>query len=188
MGNNLIRELIIILLVSVLLYAGINATVQNSEVVGPSMTPNLLDGERVIISKLSYKFGRAPERGDVVVFTPPSNLSSENDFIKRVIGLPGEIVEVKGGAVIIHSPDGSSFVLDESEYVVDPARYNFESEVIPAGRYLVLGDNRNNSNDSHNGGWTIPLEDFMGKAWVVIWPPAKWGGAPNYNHPAVAFS
>ena len=188
MGNNLIREIIIILLVSVLLYTGINATIQNSEVVGPSMTPNLLDGERVIISKLSYKFGRTPERGDVVVFTPPSNLASENDFIKRVIGLPGEVVEVKGGIVTIHAPDGGSFVLDESDYVVDPARYSFESEVIPAGHYLVLGDNRNNSNDSHNGDWTIPLEDILGKAWVVIWPPAKWGGAPNYDHPAAVFS
>jgi len=98
------------------------------------------------------------------------------------------VVEVKGGVVTIHAPDGGSFVLDESDYVVDPARYSFESEVIPAGHYLVLGDNRNNSNDSHNGDWTIPLEDILGKAWVVIWPPAKWGGAPNYDHPAAVFS
>ena len=185
MGSNLIRELIIILLVSVLLYAGIDATMQNSVVKGTSMTPNLVDGERVIISKLAYKFGKTPARGDVVVFTPPASMASEDDFIKRIIGLPGEVVEIKNGGVIIHSPDGTSVLLDESGYVVDPPKYNFKSDIIPAGHYLVLGDNRNHSNDSH-GGWTVPLEEILGKAWVVIWPPARWGGAPNYKFMALA--
>jgi signal peptidase I len=185
--SNFVREIIITLLIAVALYLGINTTLQNSEVIGQSMEPNLHDMERVLISKLSYKFGNTPQRGDVVVFTPPSSLSSENDYIKRIIGLPGEIVEVKNGEVFIHQPGGSSFEMDEGSYIVDPARYNYKSDIIPPGEYLVFGDNRNNSNDSH-GGWTVPLKDIVGKAWLVIWPPDEWGVAPNKNASELAIA
>ena len=180
MTGNFWREIITIILISLLIYAGINATIQNSEVEGPSMTPTLEDGERVIISKLSYSFGNTPQRGDIIVFTPPSNVAAENDFIKRVIGLPGEVVEISGGKVYVTGHGGVRFQLDESEYVSVPATYTYKSDVIDADSYFVLGDNRNNSYDSHTG-WLVTRDSILGKAWLVIWPPAAWGSAPNYS-------
>ena len=180
MTGNFWREIITIILISLLIYAGINTTIQNSEVVGPSMTPTLTDGERVIISKLSYRFGNTPQRGDIIVFTPPSNVSTENDFIKRVIGLPGEVVEITDGKVFVTEPDGIRSQLDESNYISVPANYSYKSDVIDLGHYFVLGDNRNNSYDSHTG-WLVTEDNILGKAWLVIWPPADWGGAPNYS-------
>lgn len=178
--SGILREITIIIVLSLILYLGIDSTLQNSEVIGHSMEPNLHDQEYVLIYKMAYKFGNKPQRGDVVVFTPPEAPVTENDYIKRIIGLPGEIVEIKGGKVYIYQPDGNVIELDESSYIQDPPRYYYKSDIIPEGEYFVMGDNRNNSNDSHTG-WTVPAGNIVGKAWVVIWPPGEWGGAPNHN-------
>ncbi len=146
------------------------------------MSPGLVDGERVFISKLAYHFGHTPRRGDIIVFTPPPELGSSVDYIKRIIGLPGEKVEIKNGAVYIHEPGGTVLQLDERAYAV-PTSYTYLSDVIPEGRYFVMGDNRAVSEDSHNG-WTVPLKDIMGRARFVAWPPREWGRAPNYPLPA----
>jgi len=102
--GSILREVAIILVLSLVLYLGINYTLQNSEVIGHSMEPNLHDQEYVLIYKMAYKFGNTPQRGDVVVFTPPHAIVTENDYIKRIIGLPGEVVEIKGGKVYIYQP------------------------------------------------------------------------------------
>jgi len=176
--GSFLREVIITLLIALLLFLGIHYSIQNSEVIGYSMEPNLHNGERVLINKLAYRFGGTPHRGDVIVLIPPEDLSSENDFIKRVIGLPGEKVELRGGKVYIHQTDGNIFALDEP-YVTNPSMRDYISDIIPSGRYFVMGDNRNNSSDSR-GGWTVALEDIVGKAWLVTWPPSDIGLAPNY--------
>ena len=109
-----------------------------------------------------------------MVFQPPESLNSEYPFVKRVIGLPGETVEVKDGLVFI---DGVA--LDEP-YVREAPRYATAEKVIPDGEYYVLGDNRNSANDSHNG-WTVPEENVIGKARVTYWPPSRWNVIGHFS-------
>jgi signal peptidase I len=164
------RDVVITLILAVVIFFALQFTVQNFVVIGASMEPSFYEGERVVATKLAYKL-HEPERGDVIVFLPPGNM--EDDLIKRIIGLPGETVEVRGGVVYV---DG--LPLDEP-YIKNPPSYKYSVEVVPEGEYWVLGDNRNNSNDSHTG-WTVPREDIIGKAWLIIWPPDKWQAVPDY--------
>jgi signal peptidase I len=96
--------------------------------------------------------------------------------IKRIIGLPGDTIEIKGGVVYIN---GSPLY---EPYVENPASYTVPKHEIPENEYFVLGDNRPNADDSHNG-WTVPRQNIVGKAWLSIWPPSTWGLAPNYSLP-----
>ena len=178
------REVLVTLAIALVVYLGINFSLQNAEVLGQSMEPNLHHGERVFINKLAYRFGGNPQRGDIIVFVPPKELASENDYVKRIIGLPGERVKTENGHVYIIKPDSTEVLLDESKYVAQPTIGYYVSDVIPAEHYFVMGDNRNNSGDSR-GGWTVPRSDIVGRAWIVIWPPSQWGRAPNYKLPAV---
>ena len=113
-----------------------------------------------------------------MIFHPPN--SPKATLIKRIIGLPGESVEIKMGEVYIHKGD-KVIVLDEP-YIVQSTQGNFNGSTIPDEHYFVLGDNRNNSGDSRSG-WTVPQENIIGKAWISIWPPDEWGLAPNYSLP-----
>ncbi len=179
--GSFLREVFITLLIALVFFLGINDCVMNSEVRGPSMQPTLSTGERLFINKLAYKFGHLPQRGDIIVFIPPSELNSDKDYIKRIIGLPGEVVEITGGTVYIHKTDGLVIKLDEP-YVAAAPTYNYTSPVIPPDNYFVMGDNRNNSSDSHTG-WTMSRSNIVGRAWWVIWPFSKFGAAPNYKLP-----
>ena len=176
----ILREIAITLVMALVLFLGIHYTVQNTEVISGSMIPTLPVGERLFIYKLAYKFGHTPQRGDIIVFVPPASLGSSDDYIKRVIGLPGEIVKIQGGNVYIDNPTkGTEIELDEP-YVAAPVDKDFTSGVIPAGQYFVMGDNRNNSNDSRYWG-TVPLDKIVGRAWWVTWPFSKFGPAPNHK-------
>ena len=148
-----------------------------SEVVTGSMEPTLQIGQRLIISKVAY-VSHEPEKGDIIVFHPTTN-PQNGDFIKRIIGLPGESVEIRQGTVYIHEEDGDVVPLDEP-YITEAARRPFDGEVIPEDEYFVMGDNRNNSSDSRTG-WTVPRQNIVGKAWLSIWPPSEWGLAPNHS-------
>jgi signal peptidase I len=130
---------------------------------------------------VAYFWGE-PKRGDIIVFSPPGNLNSGEDFIKRIIGMPGEMVEIEDGIVYIHQPDGTVMALDESKYIVSPATISHTSKIIPPDSYFVLGDNRTNSNDSRNG-WLAERDDVVGKAWFTIWPSSNWGLVPNHSFP-----
>ena len=110
----------------------------------------------------------------MIIFDPP--FESEEPFIKRVIGLPGESIEIKQGTVYIHK-NGNAFLLDEP-YVKEPIANTFKGDLIPENEYFVMGDNRNNSSDSRTG-WTAKREDIIGKAWLSIWPPDSWGLITN---------
>lgn len=164
------RDIVITVILAVVIFFALQFALGNFVVIGSSMQPNFHEGDRVIANKLTYKLHQ-PERGDVIVFLPPGDM--EEDLIKRIIGLPGEIVEVKDGVVYVDNQP-----LDEP-YIKSPPTYTYSTEVVPEGEYWVLGDNRNNSNDSHTG-WTVPEEDIVGKAWVIIWPPAQWQVVPGY--------
>ncbi len=157
---------------SVLLFAGINTVSARIRVDGFSMEPTLNNGEFIIINKLAYKFG-SPSIGDVIVFHYPRDPTQE--YIKRVIGLPGDQVKVSAGEVYVNGKK-----LTEP-YIAQPPRY-YGEWVVPAGGLFVLGDNRNNSSDSHNWG-DVPMGNIIGKALFVYWPPDQWG---FIQHPSVA--
>jgi len=165
-----LREILGLILLAVVIFLLLQATVQSFIVVGSSMKPNLYDGQRLLISKAAYFFGE-PEAGEVVVFRPPNNRQA--DYIKRIIAVSGDIVEIKMGVVYVN---GSP--LDEP-YIKEQPSYRLHPQEIPENNYFVLGDNRNNSNDSHNG-WTVPRQNIVGKAWLSIWPPSRWGLITNY--------
>ncbi|WP_338429976.1 signal peptidase I [Synechococcus elongatus] len=135
-----------------------------------SMLPTLQINDRLIIDKVSYRFN-PPQRGDIVVFEPPFPLRErgyDDAFIKRVIGLPGDTVEVRDGRVLVNGK-----VLNEN-YVAQEPSYTWGPKTVPANSYLVLGDNRNNSYDSHYWGF-VPANKIIGKALVRFWPLNRLG-------------
>jgi len=144
-----------------------------------SMLPTLQINDRLIVDKLGYHF-KSPDRGDVVVFSPTDTLAKQNfhdAFIKRVIGLPGDKVEVKGGRVFINDQ-----ALREN-YIAEDPQYQYGPVTVPQDAYLVLGDNRNNSYDSHYWGF-VPRDRIIGQAIVRFWPMNRLGEItpePNYQ-------
>jgi len=166
-----LRQILGTLILAGAIFFLLQFTLQSSIVVGSSMEPNFQQSQRLIINKLTYKF-HEPERGDVIVFHPPDNY--QVDYIKRIIGLPGDTVEVEKETVYVNgSPLSEPYIKDFPSYTLD----QYE---VPENHYFVLGDNRNNSNDSHNG-WTLPRQNIIGKAWLSIWPPIDWGVIPDYS-------
>jgi signal peptidase I len=160
------------LILSIVLFAAINAVSARIRVDGASMEPTLQSGEFVIVNKLAYLFGE-PTTGDVIVFHFPRD--PDQEYIKRIIGLPGDRVEIKNGEVYVNDR-----VLDE-DYIAASPVYEDILEV-PGDSLIVLGDNRNNSSDSHNWG-PVPLDYVIGKATFVYWPPTEWG---VLNQPTVS--
>jgi signal peptidase I len=174
-------ENVFIVIFAVVLFVGLRLTIQDYEVTSGSMENTLQVNERVLVDKLAYKFGK-PQRGDIIVFHPP--FPSPAPFVKRVIGLPGEKVEIANGTVTIVKADGSTLKLNEP-YIKQAAAYNYTSIVIPANEYFVLGDNRNNSEDSHFG-YLVSRDRLIGRAWLDIWPFKLFGLAHNYSKYAAA--
>ncbi len=191
----LAREIVETLLLALLVFLSVRASVQHYRVDGTSMAPTLADGELLLVNALVYtrvdveKLARfvpgwdpgppaerylfhGPQRGDIVIFHHPSGV--HRDLVKRVIGLPGETVEIRGGVVSI---DGRALVepyLAGGEVPIGdmaPLR-------VPEGTYFVLGDNRNHSQDSRVLG-PIPADLIVGKAFLSWWPRDRFGLAPN---------
>jgi signal peptidase I len=169
-------ETLIIVLIAAAVFVGLRFTIQTYIVNGPSMEPNYENNEWIIVEKIAYKFANV-QRGDIIVFQPP--ITSTKPFIKRIIGLPGETVEIQNGTVDIRKADGSIITLQEP-YIKEPFSSNYTSIVIPPNEYFVMGDNRNNSTDSRYG-WLVSGDKIIGKAWISIWPPKLWGLAPIYR-------
>lgn len=158
---------------SIVLALGIRTFVAEARYIpSGSMEPTLEINDRLVVEKISYYFN-PPERGDIVVFWPPDNLFPEGKrrdaFIKRVIGLPGDTIEISNGKVSINGE------LIEEDYIKAEPNYVWGPETVPADSYLVLGDNRNSSYDSHSWGF-VPAENIIGKAVVRFWPPSRIGG------------
>jgi signal peptidase I len=152
------------LVLSVLLFVGINAISARIRVDGYSMEPTLHTGEFVIVNRLAYQFG-SPKIGDVIVFHYPRD--PQQEYIKRIIGLGGDTVRVEGGNVYVNGQR-----LNEPYIAAPPAYQN--TWQVPDSSLFVLGDNRNNSSDSHNWGF-VPMNYVVGKAIAVYWPPENWG-------------
>jgi signal peptidase I len=166
------REILETILLTVVIYAVVNFATQRFKVEGDSMQPNLHPNEYVLVDRLSYRLGQ-PQRGDIVVFHYP--LATERDFIKRVIGLPDETVAVANGVVTVNGQP-----LDEP-YIAAPPGYA-NTWLLGPDQYFVLGDNRNNSSDSHNWG-PLDRQYLIGKAVLIYWPPSAWGLVPHYTYP-----
>lgn len=187
--GSLLLEVLQTVILTLVIFFGVRTVGQNFVVDGASMDPTLQSGEYLLINKLvywrldqgplspliprrlrdhGYLFG-GPRRGDVIVFLAPT--AEQKDFIKRVVGLPGEEIRIVRGKVYVNGQ-----LLDEP-YLSHLATYDYplngQPMRVPPDHYFVLGDNRPNSSDSHYG-WTVPAKDIIGKAWVSYWPPSEW--------------
>jgi signal peptidase I len=171
-----VREIGITILVALAIFTLFRVTLQGYTVQYSCMLPNIEEGQWIMTSKASYFFSD-PQRGDVIIFNPDNG--SQFPYIKRVIALPGDTVEVKDNKVFING------IPLEEEYIMEPPRYTMPAKTIPEGEYFVLGDNRNNSNDSH-AGWTVPRENVIGKAWFVYWPLSDLRMVKHYSYPELA--
>jgi len=182
-------ELIQTVLLTLLIFFAMRAVVQNFKVEGTSMEPTLHNNQFLIINKVTYArvdgtpvekvlptsaeapgsprflFGD-PVRGDIVVFRFPAQ--PDKDFIKRIIGVPGDVIEIRAGRVYLNSQ------VQDEPYIREGASYDRPPQVVPIGQYFVLGDNRPNSSDSHVWGF-VPADNLVGKAWFAYWPPSDWG-------------
>ncbi len=173
--NRKLREILstslYFLIVLVATFLVVNYVGQRTMVIGTSMEPMLSDGDNLIVDKLSYRF-EDPQRFDIIVF--PFRYAEKTFYIKRIIGLPGETIYIdESGSIYI---DGE--VLEEhygKEVIVDPGRA-YEPITLGVDEYFVMGDNRNNSSDSRDPVvGNIHRDEFVGKAWMRIWPLNRMG-------------
>lgn len=186
-------ELVQTLILAGLIFLGVRAMAQNFRVEGSSMEPGLHDGQYLLVNKAIYfKINletlskylpfvdagdrpdrflfRAPKRGDVIVFQFPEDPS--RDFIKRVIAVPGDMVEEKNGVIFVNG-----IALEES-YITPHDQRSYPQTLVPAGQYFVLGDNRTNSSDSRSWGF-VPEKNIIGQAMFSYWPMDNFGGVGN---------
>ena len=173
----LVREIIETVVLTFLMFLVIRLAVQNFNIDGMSMEPNLHNQELILVDKWSYLF-HAPARGDVIVFVAPPNPTQ--DYIKRIIGLPGDIITIQDTTVLVNGKP-------LSEPYIDPHRQGnpyqpFVNRVVPPNSYFVLGDNRNGSSDSRDWG-CVPRQNVIGRAALVYWP---LGQSNNGLLPSVA--
>ena len=204
--RGVVKELLETAIFILLVFLIVRGVIQNFKIEGQSMEPSLHTGQYILVNKIIYFHfdmnaplrllpGNAdlparvvypfhlPRRGEVVVFEYPRDLSK--DYIKRVIGLPGDTVMIKDGQVFVNN-----VLLDES-YLKgvqtlcrgEDACSQNRSVTVPAGALFVMGDNRNNSSDSREWG-ELPLDGIIGKAWVSYWPRDYWGVIPSPTYAA----
>ena len=169
----IIREFFITLLIAIVIFLGLQLSIKSFEVFNVSMLPTYREGDLIIVNKLAYAFGNTPSRQDEIVFYAPGNgakpsfdlffTQHPSCFIKRVIGLPGDTVEIRNKQVYVNG------VALREPYLNEAPNYTMPPQQIPSGQYFVLGDNRNHSNDSHTG-WLVPSENIIGKVWFRYWP------------------
>ncbi len=164
-----LQSIVIFLAILVMVYLFI---LSPQEISGASMEKNFLNGEYILTNKVEYKFGN-PQRGDIVIFKSPKN--KEIDYIKRVIGLPGETVRLSESAFYINEKKLDEPYLTEGIYTFGGSYLSENAEVVvPEGKYFVVGDNRPHSSDSREFG-PITKEDFIGKALLRYWPFSRVG-------------
>ncbi len=169
--SKLWRDVVETLLLTAIVFLVVNGVIGRFRIEQVSMETTLHEGEYVIVDKVSYAL-RNPQRGEIVVL----KRAGQPDLIKRVIGLPGETLEVRDGRVYINGQP-----IDEA-YIRGPINQVTAPQQIPPDHYFVMGDNRNNSSDSRAFG-AIARQDIVGRAWIIYWPPQQWQvlGTPAYG-------
>src|SRR5487761_595029 len=172
-AGRILLDALEVAIITTLVFLLARVFVQNYQVDGPSMTPTLLNSEYIIVNKADY-YLHAPQRGDVIVFRYPRDPS--RDFVKRVIGVPGDTVTISGGGVV--TVDGARL---SEPYINDMTNiYGPEHVTLGAGQYFVMGDNRGDSSDSRDWG-PVPRSDIIGKADLVYWPLSDFHGLHNWS-------
>ncbi len=179
---------------------GVRTLVLNFRVDGSSMLPSLVNGEMLLVNRNSYEswdlytlvdwlpgvehaeakdftLFDGPNRGDVIVFNPP--VSSDKPYIKRVIGLPGDTVEIKDGGVWVNGIEFDETYLQGDTTDCQPQAC--DPVVVPEGSVFVLGDNRDHSSDSRYFG-PVEISDIVGKAWITYWPIGHIGTVPSADY------
>lgn len=167
------------MITAVLIFVALQLTTQTRIIEGTSMTPTLTSGERLLVNRFVYArtesglFGgdsyvfHGPDRGDIIIFHPPGGY--DTDFVKRVIGVPGDVVDIRGGYVYLNGEQLDEPYLKQTT----GAQGGTYPKTVPEGQYFVLGDNRRVSNDSRNWGF-VRAEDILGRAWIGYWPLPKF--------------
>ncbi len=191
-AGQVLGEIVQTVLLALVLFLVIRNFIQNYRVENISMEPNFHEGQFLIINRFAYCPGLhldvpvvnlhfekswclwTPRRGDVIVFHYPPDPSK--DFIKRVIGLPGETVEVRNGGVYINGE------LMSEPFGPNPGSYSAPPVTLAPEQIYVMGDNRNSSSDSHVWG-PVPMSDVVGRAVLRYWPPSKWSVIPQWSFP-----
>ena len=198
----LLRELCETVILALLVFLALHLSVQNYRVDGPSMRPTLEQGEYVLVNKLVYlqvRLGKLaelipfievsgdasvfpfhpPRRGEIVVFRFPDPVptNAERRFVKRIVGVPGDVVEIRQngeyGQVYVNGEKlEESYLIDPPRCAMDP-RCPMKAYEVPTDSYFVLGDNRLSSDDSRRWG-EVPAENIIGRAWISLWPLTRW--------------
>lgn len=184
-----VRDIVETLLLAALIFFLVRLVVLNFRVDGQSMTPNLDNEQMLLVNRNAYQFvdwqGNTfypfdpPERGDIVVFNPPTE--SDKPYIKRIIGLPGDEVTFSNGQVFVNGH------MLEEDYIEDRTRCqrnDYCDVIVPEGEIFVLGDHRSNSSDSRVFG-PVPIENVIGKAWLSYWPIDDIGFVPHESYPDI---
>lgn len=167
--RNILKEFISIVVVAYILSLALKTFVIEARVIPTgSMLPTIQLQDRVLVNKFIYRF-RLPQRFEVIVFEPPPETKQHDDFIKRVIGLPGETVEINKGKVYINGQP-----LDEP-YLQERPNYRFGPVVVPPNALFVMGDNRNHSFDSHLWEGWLTINHVKGKGFYTYWPLSRMG-------------
>lgn len=172
-AGSLLRELVETVVLALVLFLVIRQVVQNYRIESHSMEPNFYEGQFVLVNKLAYKLG-TPHRGEVLVFHNPNNL--DEDYIKRIIGLPGDQVEVVGDTILINGQE----LPQPYTHNLNPEGSNYGPVVVPDNSLFVMGDNRPRSSDSRAIG---PIDEHLvvGRAWLRIWPLNLFGLVNHYE-------
>jgi signal peptidase I len=170
--QGILREILETAIIALVILFVVQIGIQNYKVLGSSMEPNLHQEQHLLVNKIEYWL-HPPARGDVIVFQPPNDPNGI-PLVKRVIGLPGEQLEIKDGQVFING------VRLEEPYVQTQAMRSHAGEV-PADAVFVMGDNRSGSSDSRVWG-ALPHKNIVGRAVLCYWPPERWGILPTYSY------
>lgn len=175
-SENFFTELLKFVVIAALIVVPVRLFVaQPFFVSGASMVPTFQNGQYLIVDELTYHF-ESPHRGDVIIFRYPKDPSQF--FIKRIIGLPGDVVHITDGGVSVTTAKGTTEQLDES-YVVNHGNGGDQTYTVPAGNYFVMGDNRPESSDSRTWGF-VPRENFVGRAFMRLLPLSTIGILPGF--------
>jgi len=160
----IVGDIVKTLVFSIIVFLIVNALSDRVRIESVSMQPTMYAGDFVFINKLAYKFN-TPHRGDIIIFPSPV-IPSEQPYIKRIIGIPGDRIQIENGIVFVNRNN-----LHENYIKTKP---NYAGEwLVPANAYFVLGDNRNRSSDSHNWGM-VPAANIIGKAIFIYFPIPHW--------------
>ncbi|NWF69338.1 MAG: signal peptidase I [Chloroflexi bacterium] len=172
-----LREVVELVVLICAIYALVNLSTVRFIVQGPSMEPNFETGQFLIVSRVNYLLGD-PQRGDIVVFHYPGN--PDEDYIKRVIGLPGDVIEFRGQQVYVNGQLLNEPYINEacSEDMCADRRWELGPD-----EYFVMGDNRNRSSDSRRFG-PVPRTFIVGEVLIRYWPPEDWGIVHQIAYPA----